>query len=213
MRALSTTVIVCVAWRPLRLAVMIDAPGPTAVTCASALSENAGIVTVESIVAIDVCELARFTTTGSGTAMLTPWPMMPCAPTSSVTVLGVDTRSMSTTAASIACTSLSDVAVMTDARIASILHKVNKSEIEAGKLAEMQGQSPEVRDYGRMLTKDHTDADTRTRRARGPACPSPHPTPRSPRAATGHHPYRAPSHNLHRQRTKPDKACASTTLP
>ena len=50
--------------------------------------------------------------------------------------------------------------MMTDARIASILHKVNKSEIEAGKLAEMQGQSPEVRDYGRMLTKDHTDADT-----------------------------------------------------
>ena len=50
--------------------------------------------------------------------------------------------------------------MMTDARIASILHKVNKSEIDAGKLAETQGQSAEVKDFGRMLIKDHTDADT-----------------------------------------------------
>src|SRR5438034_6730473 len=50
--------------------------------------------------------------------------------------------------------------MMTDARIASVLHKVNKAEIDAGRLAEKQGQSAEVRDFGRMLIKDHTDADT-----------------------------------------------------
>ena len=49
--------------------------------------------------------------------------------------------------------------LMTDARIASILHKVNKSEIDAGKLAEKNGISQDVKDYGRMLIKDHQMAD------------------------------------------------------
>lgn len=51
--------------------------------------------------------------------------------------------------------------LMTDARIASILHKVNKAEIDAGKLAEKDGQSAEVKDFGAMLIKDHTDADAK----------------------------------------------------
>src|SRR5678810_685468 len=51
--------------------------------------------------------------------------------------------------------------LMTDARIASILHKVNKAEIDAGKLAEKHGQSADVKDFGRMLVKDHTDADAK----------------------------------------------------
>ena len=39
------------------------------------------------------------------------------------------------------------------------LHASDQKEIEAGKTAEKQGQSKEVRDYGKMLVKDHTTAD------------------------------------------------------
>jgi len=39
------------------------------------------------------------------------------------------------------------------------LHESNQKEIEAGKIAQKQGQSKEVRDYGKMLVKDHTAAD------------------------------------------------------
>src|SRR5437868_15550104 len=49
--------------------------------------------------------------------------------------------------------------MMTDARIASILHKVNKEEMDAGKLAEKHGTSSDVKEYGRMLIKDHQQAD------------------------------------------------------
>src|SRR4051812_12917582 len=49
--------------------------------------------------------------------------------------------------------------MMTDARIASILHKVNKEEVDAGKLAEKRGTSSDVKEFGRMLIKDHQEAD------------------------------------------------------
>jgi len=39
------------------------------------------------------------------------------------------------------------------------LHQSNQKEIEAGKMAEKNGQSREVKDYGKMLVKDHTAAD------------------------------------------------------
>jgi putative membrane protein len=39
------------------------------------------------------------------------------------------------------------------------LHESDRKEIDAGKLAQKQGQSPQVRDYGKMLVKDHTAAD------------------------------------------------------
>jgi putative membrane protein len=39
------------------------------------------------------------------------------------------------------------------------LHDSDQKEIEAGKIAQKQGQSKEVRDYGRMLVKDHTAAE------------------------------------------------------
>ena len=39
------------------------------------------------------------------------------------------------------------------------LHESDQKEIEAGKIAQKQGQSKEVRDYGKMLVKDHTAAD------------------------------------------------------
>ena len=39
------------------------------------------------------------------------------------------------------------------------LHRADQNEIEAGKLARKNGQSKQVQDYGKMLVKDHTDAD------------------------------------------------------
>jgi len=39
------------------------------------------------------------------------------------------------------------------------LHQSDQREIEAGKIAQKNGQSKEVRDYGKMLVKDHTAAD------------------------------------------------------
>jgi putative membrane protein len=39
------------------------------------------------------------------------------------------------------------------------LHESNQKEIEAGKIAQKQGQSKEVRAYGKMLVTDHTAAD------------------------------------------------------
>lgn len=39
------------------------------------------------------------------------------------------------------------------------LHESNQREIAAGKLAEKSGKSKEVKDFGKMLQKDHTAAD------------------------------------------------------
>src|SRR5581483_10432040 len=39
------------------------------------------------------------------------------------------------------------------------LHQSDQNEIHAGKIAEKSGQSKAVRDYGKMLVKDHTAAD------------------------------------------------------
>jgi putative membrane protein len=39
------------------------------------------------------------------------------------------------------------------------LHASDQKEIQAGKTAEKEGQSKQVRDYGKMLVKDHTAAD------------------------------------------------------
>jgi putative membrane protein len=48
---------------------------------------------------------------------------------------------------------------MTDARLAALLHHVNKEEIDAGKLAEKQGKSEEIKTFGQKLVTDHTKAD------------------------------------------------------
>jgi putative membrane protein len=39
------------------------------------------------------------------------------------------------------------------------LHESNQKEIQAGKMAEKNGQSKQVKDYGKMLVKDHSAAD------------------------------------------------------
>jgi putative membrane protein len=45
---------------------------------------------------------------------------------------------------------------MTDARLITLLQKVNQDEIEAGKLAEKNGQSTEIKNFGKKLVADHT---------------------------------------------------------
>lgn len=50
-------------------------------------------------------------------------------------------------------------AVSPEARVLSILHAKNQTEIEAGRLAMERGSSEEVREYGRMLVEHHTEAD------------------------------------------------------
>ena len=45
------------------------------------------------------------------------------------------------------------------AEVLGKLHQSDQKEIEAGKMAERDGQSAQVKDYGKMLVKDHTAAD------------------------------------------------------
>jgi putative membrane protein len=45
------------------------------------------------------------------------------------------------------------------AEVLGKLHHANQMEIEAGKLAQHKGVSKGVKDYGKMLVKDHTAAD------------------------------------------------------
>jgi len=45
------------------------------------------------------------------------------------------------------------------AQVLEELHQSNQKEIAAGKMAEKSGQTREVKDYGKMLRKDHTAAD------------------------------------------------------
>ncbi|MCA1826285.1 MAG: DUF4142 domain-containing protein [Myxococcales bacterium] len=50
---------------------------------------------------------------------------------------------------------------MSDARLASMLHRVNKMEIDAGNLAAKHGASAGIKDYGTKLKADHTAADNK----------------------------------------------------
>lgn len=45
------------------------------------------------------------------------------------------------------------------AQVLEQLHQSNQKEIAAGKMAEKNGKSHEVKDYGKMLQKDHAAAD------------------------------------------------------
>ncbi len=44
----------------------------------------------------------------------------------------------------------------TDPQIAAIVVTANQVDIDAGKLAESKGSSKEVKDFGRLMVKDHT---------------------------------------------------------
>jgi putative membrane protein len=47
----------------------------------------------------------------------------------------------------------------TTADVLGSLHESDQKEIQAGRIAQKDGQSKAVKDYGRMLVKDHTAAD------------------------------------------------------
>ena len=49
---------------------------------------------------------------------------------------------------------------MTDARLVTLLQKVNQEEIDAGKLAEKNGQSADIKNFGKKLVADHTKSQT-----------------------------------------------------
>jgi putative membrane protein len=51
------------------------------------------------------------------------------------------------------------LAVGTQADVLRKIHLTNQMEIKAGQLAEEKGFSVKVRDYGKRLVKDHTQAD------------------------------------------------------
>lgn len=54
---------------------------------------------------------------------------------------------------------------MTDARLVTLLQKVNKEEIAAGKLAEKRGKSAAIRNFGKALIADHTKAEKQVSQA------------------------------------------------
>jgi len=47
----------------------------------------------------------------------------------------------------------------TTAEVLGTLHQADQKEIQAGRIAQKDGQSRAVKDYGKMLVKDHTAAD------------------------------------------------------
>jgi putative membrane protein len=49
----------------------------------------------------------------------------------------------------------------TTADVLGSLHEADQKEIQAGRIAQKNGQSKAVQDYGKMLVKDHTAADDR----------------------------------------------------
>ncbi len=51
------------------------------------------------------------------------------------------------------------LAAPSTAEVLGKLHRSNEHEIEAGKQAEKNGNTKAVKDFGKMLVKDHTDAD------------------------------------------------------
>jgi putative membrane protein len=63
-------------------------------------------------------------------------------------------------AASLWCTGAASAADPPDtATVLGKLHQSDQKEIAAGKLAQTNGTSKQVKDYGKMLEKDHTAAD------------------------------------------------------
>jgi putative membrane protein len=66
----------------------------------------------------------------------------------------------STAASSTSASSSDQKEKMTDARLITILQKVNKEEIDAGKLAQKNGQSADIKNFGKKLVADHTKSQT-----------------------------------------------------
>jgi len=56
-------------------------------------------------------------------------------------------------------------AKMTDARLVTLLQKCNREEIEAGQMAQRRGMSEAVRNLGKTLIADHTQAEKEVAKA------------------------------------------------
>jgi len=67
-------------------------------------------------------------------------------------------------------------AKMTDERLVTILHDTNKEEIQAGRLAQQQGSSADIKSYGEKLVTDHTKADEQVMAAASKAGVKPNPS-------------------------------------
>jgi putative membrane protein len=52
-----------------------------------------------------------------------------------------------------------ETATATTADVLGTLHEADQKEIQAGQIAQKDGKSKAVRDYGKMLVRDHTVAD------------------------------------------------------
>lgn len=89
------------------------------------------------------------TTSSQGTAKTGTDPMTTPA----------NVRSTPSGATSSGSSASADEPKMTDARLAALLHHVNQEEINAGKLAQKQGKSEEIKTFGQKLVTDHTKAD------------------------------------------------------
>jgi putative membrane protein len=48
---------------------------------------------------------------------------------------------------------------LTDAQVLQKLHHINQEEIEVGGIAKEKGSTPDLKDYGATLVRDHTKAD------------------------------------------------------
>ena len=57
---------------------------------------------------------------------------------------------------------VSQAAAPSTAEVLGKLHRTNQHEIEMGKEAEKDGNTKAVKDFGKMLVKDHTAADKKT---------------------------------------------------
>jgi putative membrane protein len=62
-------------------------------------------------------------------------------------------------ALSFAAPALAADAPSSTAEVLKKVHEADQQEIQAGKMAEKKGQTQQVKDYGKMLVKDHTAAD------------------------------------------------------
>ncbi len=80
----------------------------------------------------------------------------------------ITTRSLSSTSLALAtllCAATAEAAAgeaakaPATAEVLTMIHDTNQKEIQMGKAAEKKGSAKEVTSFGKMLVKDHTDAD------------------------------------------------------
>src|SRR5262249_1716407 len=81
--------------------------------------------------------------------------------TSSSTTTRSDTPARQPATGTKTSTGTTSMNVAPETRILSILHNKNLEEIQMGRLAQERGASQEVKEFGKTLVRDHTDADSK----------------------------------------------------